>query len=112
MENLPNDIEALKEIIRQLLEKNQRLETENAELRRRLGMDSTNSHKPPSSEGYRKKTTKPGLPKKKGQGKGGQKGHKGRTLEQDIKENMGTTKQAKREIEEKLVLQLIRVWPT
>jgi transposase len=81
MENLPNDIEALKEIIRQLLEKNQRLEAENAELCRRLGMDSTNSHKPPSSEGYRKKTTQPGLPKKKGEGKGGQKGHKGKTLE-------------------------------
>jgi regulator of replication initiation timing len=36
MENLPNDLEALKEIIRQLLEKNQRLEAENAELCRRL----------------------------------------------------------------------------
>lgn len=81
MENLPNDREALKEIIRQLIERIRHLEAENAELRRRLGMDSTNSHQPPSSEGYQKKTTQPGLPKKKGQGKGGQKGHKGRTLE-------------------------------
>lgn len=85
MENLPNDIEALKEIIRQLLEKIRRLETENAEFRRRLGMDSTNSHQPPSSDGYRKKTTQPGLPKTQGQGQGGQKGHKGRTLERVAK---------------------------
>jgi hypothetical protein len=81
MENLPNDLEALKEIIRQLLEKNQRLEAENPELRRRLGMDSTNSHQSPSHDGSRKKTTPPGLSKKPGSGKGGQLGQKGRTLE-------------------------------
>lgn len=80
MPPLKDDVEYLKELIKNLWEENKRLKEEVAELRRRLGMDSTNSHLPPSSEGYRKKTTQPGLPKKKGQGKGGQKGHKGRTL--------------------------------
>jgi transposase len=80
METLPNDIEALKATIKQLFEKIRRLEAENAELRRRLGMDSTNSHKPPSSDGYAKKSLKPGLPKEK-HTKGGQTGHQGKTLE-------------------------------
>ena len=85
MENLPNDIEARKEINRQLIERIRHLEAENAELRRRLGMDRTNSHCPPSSDGYRKKTTQPGLPKAKGKKRGGQKGHKGKTLERVAK---------------------------
>jgi len=80
MSPLPNDIEALRAIIKQLLESNKRLEAENAELRRRLGMDSSNSHKPPSSDGYAKPPIKPGLPKDK-HPKGGQKGHRGKTLE-------------------------------
>jgi len=81
MENLPNDIEALKAIIKQLLGENAQLKADNAELRRRLGLDSTNSHKPPSSDGYKKKTTKPGIPKDGKRANGGQKGHKGKTLE-------------------------------
>jgi len=54
MTELPNDIESLKALIVQLLEKIAQLEAENAELRRRLGMDSHNSDKPPSSDGYQK----------------------------------------------------------
>ena len=80
MTDLPNDIEFLKALIMQLLEKIAQLEAENAELRRRLGMDSSNSDKPPSSDGYQKKTVKPGLPKGKKGTKGGQVGHKGNTL--------------------------------
>ena len=80
MTELPNDIESLKRLICQLLEKIAQLEAENAELRRRLGMDSRNSDKPPSSDGYKKKTVKPGLPKDKKGTKGGQKEHKGKTL--------------------------------
>jgi transposase len=103
MENLPNDIDALKAKIKSLLEQIQRLEAENAELRRRLGQDSSNSHiqrleaenaelrrrlgqdssnshKPPSSDGYSKPTLKPGIPKDQ-HPKGGQKGHQGKTLE-------------------------------
>jgi transposase len=80
MTELPNDIESLKALIVQLLEKIAQLEAENAELRRRLGMDSHNSDKPPSSDGYQKKTVKPGLPKDKKGTKGGQVGHPGNTL--------------------------------
>lgn len=53
MTDVPNDIESLKALIQKLLEENARLKAENAELRRRLGMDSSNSHKPPSSDGFR-----------------------------------------------------------
>jgi transposase len=80
MTDLPNDIEPLKVLIMQLLENIAQLEAENAELRRRLGMDSRNSDKPPSSDGYQKKTVKPGLPKGKKGTKGGQIGHQGHTL--------------------------------
>lgn len=80
MTELPNDIETLKALVKELLEKIKRLEAENAELRRRLGLDSTNSHKPPSSEGYQKKPLKPGIPKPGKHCTGGQKGHRGKTL--------------------------------
>lgn len=47
-------------------------------------MDSSNSHKPPSSDGLAKKRVylKPGLPRGRVKEKGGQKGHKGKTLGQ------------------------------
>ena len=73
MTELPNDTESLKELIRQLL-------AEIAELRRRLGMDSTNSSKPPSSDGLKKKTIAPGLPREDKKPNGGQAGHRGKTL--------------------------------
>lgn len=60
MTDLPDNIESLKALIKQLLEKNAQLEAENAELRRRLGLDSHNSHKPSSGDGLKKKTTLPG----------------------------------------------------
>jgi transposase len=41
----------------------ERLKAENAELRRRLEKNSQNRHKPPSSDSYRKKSVRPGLPK-------------------------------------------------
>jgi cell division septum initiation protein DivIVA len=80
MTELPNEIDELKALIRQLLEENARLKAENAELRRRLGLDSGNSDKPPNRDGYQKKTVKPGLPKEKKRAKGGQEGHEGNTL--------------------------------
>lgn len=80
MTDLPTDTKSLKAQIQQLLEKIAKLEAENAELRRRLGLDSSNSHKPPSSDGLKKKTTEPGLPKDKNRKNGGQSGHKGNTL--------------------------------
>lgn len=44
-----------------------------------MDIDSNNSHKAPSSDGYRKKTIKAGIPKEK-HPNGGQRGHKGKTL--------------------------------
>ena len=80
MNELSDDPVSLKALVKQLLEEIVRLKAENAELRRRLGLDSSNSHKPPSSDGYKRKTVAPGLPKKKGCCNGGQAGHKGKTL--------------------------------
>ncbi len=57
-----------------------RLQAENAELRRRLALNSQNSHKPPSSDGYRKKRVQPAMPKGEKRSVGGQVGHKGKTL--------------------------------
>ena len=59
-----------------------RLTARVAELERQLNLDSSNSGKPPSSDGLKKKPRTTSL---RGKGKnksGGQKGHKGQTLEQ------------------------------
>jgi transposase len=56
------------------------LEVENAELKRRLGMDSTNSSKPPSSDSPFTKPAPKSLRRKSGRKPGGQPGHPGSTL--------------------------------
>lgn len=80
-----NDINELKALIVTLLSRISdlenrvvELETENADLRRQLTLTSANSHKPPSSDGYTKKTA---LPKPPGGKVGAQPGHPGKTLE-------------------------------
>lgn len=50
------------------------------ELERRLGLNSLISHKPPSSDGLRKKPTSKSLRLKSEKPSGGQSGHKGETL--------------------------------
>lgn len=81
---LSNDISVLRDLISVLLvridgleSENAALRAENADLRLRLNLNSKNSHKPPSSDGLKKK---PGLPKGPAKQSGGQKGHKGKTL--------------------------------
>lgn len=82
MKTLPNDVKELGDLVRELMSRIAVLEEENAELRRQLGKNSSNSHKPPSSDWLEKKAkTKPALPKEKIGTKGGQLGHKGKTLE-------------------------------
>lgn len=57
------------------------LRTGNAELKRRLGMDSTNSSRPPSSDGLEKKATRSQRARSKDRKPGGQRGRAGRCLE-------------------------------
>lgn len=78
----PNDIAQLRALIADLQQQNQQLRAENAELRARLAKNSTNSHKPPASDGLAKKPTiRPALPKQTGKKQGGQPGHQGDTLQ-------------------------------
>ena len=56
-----------------------------AELERQLGLNSSNSGKPPSSDGLKKPARVMSLREKSLNKPGGQKGHKGETLRQAIK---------------------------
>ena len=77
---LPAEVE---ELIASLRSQILALQAEVAELRRRLGLDSSNSSKPPSSDGLAKKPRIAGsLRVRSGRPSGGQKGHKGGTLRQ------------------------------
>jgi transposase len=78
--SLPAEVE---ELIASLRRQIAALEAEVADLRRRLGQDSSNSSKPPSSDGLGKKPRNAGsLRAASGKASGGQKGHKGGRLRQ------------------------------
>src|SRR5271165_384922 len=77
---LPAEVE---ELIASLKRRIAALEAEVADLRRQLGQDSSNSSKPPSSDGLKKKPRIPGsLRGRSGKASGGQTGHEGGTLRQ------------------------------
>ena len=77
---LPAEVE---ELIASLMRQIAALEAEVADLRRQLGQDSSNSSKPPSSDGLKKKPGAPGsLRGRSGKASGGQTGHEGGTLRQ------------------------------
>ncbi len=70
------------ERIKALEEENLQLKARLAALERRLGINSETSSKPPSSDGLGKKKRPPLSSRGSGKPRGGQKGHKGKTLEQ------------------------------
>jgi transposase len=70
------------ELIGALLERIAKQDERIRELERRLGLNSENSGKPPSSDGYGKKSRQNNLREQTGKRSGGQKGHKGANLKQ------------------------------
>lgn len=90
--SLPAEVE---ELIASLRRQIAALEAEVADLRRRLGQDSSNSSKPPSSDGLGKKPRNAGsLRDASGKASGGQKGHKGGTLRQVADPDCGVRHEA------------------
>src|SRR5271156_5880705 len=73
-------IEALQAEIAVLRSENASLMGRLAELERRLGLNSSNSGKPPSSDGLKKPVRVSSLREPSGKKTGGQKGHPGETL--------------------------------
>lgn len=73
---LPSDVGLLKQMILDLMQIIEGQSLRIKELEAKVKESSKNSHRPPSSDGYRKANA---LPKEK-KSQGGQKGHKGETL--------------------------------
>jgi transposase len=74
--------EELTALIAALRAENAALKARIAELERRLGLNSSNSSKPPSSDGVKKPARVKSLRERSGRKPGGQKGHRGETLRQ------------------------------
>ena len=80
LERLLAQLEELEARVAQLEADNTALRAENADLKRRLGLNSTNSSKPPSSDSPFTKPAPKSLRRKSGRKPGGQPGHSGSTL--------------------------------
>lgn len=78
---VPPSYEDLLAMLVELRDRVERLEVENAELRRRLGLNSSNSSKPPSSDGLVRPRPQPGKRGSSGRRRGKQPGAPGSTLE-------------------------------
>lgn len=77
------------DLILSLFARIEQLEAKVAELEARLNKNSSNSSKPPSSDGYKKPFKNNNSRKKSGKKTGGQKGHIGKTLKMsDIPDNI------------------------
>ena len=79
-EQLAQENAELRALVAALKARLDALETENAELKRRLDLDSRNSSKPPSSDSPFTKPAPKSLRRKSGSKPGGQHGHPGSTL--------------------------------
>ena len=79
-EQLAQENAELRALVAALKARLDALETENAELKRRLDLDSRNSSKPPSSDSPFTKPAPTSLRRKSGRKPGGQHGHPGSTL--------------------------------
>src|SRR5271165_4441402 len=77
--------EELVALIRTLSAENAALKARIAELERRLGLNSSNSSKPPSSDGLKKPARVSSLRERSGKTSGAQPGHDGETLRQVAK---------------------------
>ena len=81
IDELTNEVNSLISMAEELEKENSALKIENAELKRRLGMNSTNSSKPPSTDGFkrpaRRKNASELNDKVPGKKRGRKKGHKG-----------------------------------
>src|SRR5271167_3959993 len=74
--------EELVALIQTLSAENAALKARIAELERRLGLNSSNSSKPPSSDGLKKPARVSSLRERSGKTSGAQPGHEGQTLRQ------------------------------